>query len=329
MTTLLDSITRTVTPHLTEQFAAELGLDEQQTTAGINLAAPLLLSALGNKTATPEGADEVLGSLKTEPQDPLDALASGESDAFLNQLLGVGAGKVTGWLENTTGIDVVPFLALVAPLVMNAIQNAVKTQNLDAAGLTQLLKTDNDAYALANPQLASELNAALDLGANVIERAARVRAQFTDEEWGTLAKTPALAGYAVMMSSLSGPVGINKELDALHLALHELGEAAEPDSLVGLVSREYHSPDEINTLGANRENATALMRDACLKSLQILNEKENYEETLSYKEFVVAVSTRVANAAIDGGFMSIGGKPVTDEEQMTLDLIAAALAYTP
>ena len=133
-----------------------------------------------------------------------------------------------------------------------------------------------------------------------------------------------------MMSSLSGPVGINKEITESLAAMEELGDAAEPDTLVGLVSREFTSPDQINTLGDKpRERDRAACATRVLESLKILNEKENYEETLAYKEFVVAVSTRVANAAIDGGFMSIGGIAVTEEEQMTLDLIAAALAYTP
>ena len=139
----------------------------------------------------------------------------------------------------------------------------------------------------------------------------------------------ALAGYAVMMSALSGPVGINKEITALIEAMTEYGHAAEPDSLIGLVSREFHSPEQINTLGANRNNAMSLVRDACLEALRILNEKETYEETLAYKEFVVIVATHVAQAAIDGGFMSIGGTPISPEEKMTLDLIAAALAYQP
>ncbi len=329
MTTLLDSLTRTLTPQLTQEFATEVGLDEQQTAEGIKVAAPLLLTAVGNQVATTAGADEVLARLKDDTQDPADALLDGRGDSIVEQLLGIGASRVARWIQDTTGAEIAPLLPLIAPLVMNAIQNTVKTENLDSAGLTNLLKSETDAFARANPQLTSEINAALDVGANVNERAARIRAQFTDEEWATLSKTPALAGYAVMMSSLSGPVGINKELEALHLAMHELGDEAGPDSLVGLVSREFHSPEQINSLGANRDNATALMRDACLESLRILNEKETYEETLSYKEFVVSVSTRVANAAIDGGFLSIGGIPVTEEEQLTLDLIAAALAYTP
>ena len=70
MTTLLDSLTQTITPQLTEEFAAALGLDEQQTTEGIKVAAPLLFAAVGNQVATPEGADEVLGRLQEDSEDP-------------------------------------------------------------------------------------------------------------------------------------------------------------------------------------------------------------------------------------------------------------------
>lgn len=329
MATLLDSVTQAITPQTTKQYSELLGVEQTQVTEGIQSAAPLVLGAVGAKVANTEGADEVLGSLKEDAGDPLDAVSNGKSDMILNQLFGMGAAKAARWLEDTTGVNVLPYLPLVAPYVINAIQNAVKTDNLDASGLAALVKTENAAFTKAHPQLASEINAALDAGQNVNERAARIRAQFTDDEWNALAKTPTLAGYAVMMSSLSGPVGINKEITALLEAMAELGEAAETDSLVGLVSREYNSPEQIAELGANRENATTMMRDACLETLRILNEKETYDETIAYKQFVVQVATRVAEAAVDGGLMSIGGKPVSDEEQMTLDLLAAALAYQP
>lgn len=335
MATLLDSVTETVTPHMAEQFGTMLGVEQAQILPGITKTAPVVLAALGAKTATTEQADEVLASLKddtvtaADARNPADAIADGRSHALLSRLFGVGASKMASWIQDTTGFDVAPFLPLAAPLVWQALQNAVKQENLDSAGLTGLLKKENDAYARANPQLASEINAALDVGENVNERAARIREKFSPEEWNTLARTPALAGYAVMMSALSGPIGLNKEISALLEAMAEYGQSAEPDSLIGLVSREFHSPEQINTLGANRSNALNLARDACLEALRILNEKDTYEEALEYKEFVVNVATHVAQAAIDGGIMSIGGTPVSPEEQMTLDLIAAALAYQP
>jgi hypothetical protein len=331
MATLLDSARQAVTPAMSQELGERFGLEQTQVEQGIAAAMALILTAFKNQAATDEGADELLNSLQNMNASPapLDALAHGQGDAVLSEIFGVGVSKVANWFQDTTGINVAPFLPLAPILVKRALRDAVKTDKLDRAGLTARLNAEVDAYAKANPQLASEINVALDMGQNVAERAARIRAQFDDDEWNTLAKTPALAGYAVMMSALSGPFGLNKEIGALLDAMQEYGQAAEPDSLVGLVSLEFHNAEQITALGANRENALALTRDACLNTLRILNEKEAYDETVAYKQFVVDVATRVAQASNDGGILGIGGKPVSKEEQMTLDLIAAALAYQP
>ncbi len=327
MANVLEMVQELLTPALTKQYAEMIGGNETKVTEGMTLAAPLTLAAMAKYASHADNAQGLAQTLEKDLGSPLDAVTNGLSDVWLNQWFGAGIPNVSRWIENTTNIAVAPVLALAAPLVLHALRDAAHAQSLDAAGLNTLLQNEMDAYALAQPPFASEIAAALDAGENVNERAARIRAQFTAEEWDTLSKTPVLAGYAVMMSSLSGPVGINKEIRALLEAMDEFGHQAEPDSLVGLVSHEYNSPAHITSLGANRENAATLMRDACLETLRILNEKETYDEKVAYKEFVVNVATRVASAAIDGGIMSIGGTAISPEEQQTLDLIAAALAY--
>lgn len=332
MPTLLETVNETLTPELTTQISEMLGTDKNNVHTGVRNASALIIGALSHKAATDEGADQILASFdpaQDAPANVFTAIDNGRSDAILYPLFGIGVTKVVHWIQNTTDQDLGSYLLIAAPLLYHALAEQLKNGESNAESLRTLLKTDNDAFARADPQFASEINAALDAGENVVERAARIRARFTEEEFTTLAKTPTLAAYAVMMSSLSGPVGVNKEIEALLEAMEEYGAAAEPDSLVGIVSRQFTSPDQITTLGANRENASSMMRDACLESLKILTAKESHEEVQSYKKFVLDVSTHVAEAAIDGGFMSIGGKAVSDEEKQTLDLIAAALAYTP
>lgn len=332
MATILETVNETLTPELTTQVSEMLGDKPADVKKGVELASALLLGALNHKAATDKGADEILASFdpaQDAPANVFTAIDNGRSDAILFPLFNIGVTKVIRWIQDTTDQELGSYLLIAAPLVLHALSGALKGQTADAATLQTVLKTENAAFARANPQFASEINAALDAGENVIARAARIRARFTDDEWATLGKTPALAGYAVMMSSLSGPVGINKEIEALIEAMEEFGAAAEPDSLVGIISRQFTSAEQITTLGANRENAASMMRDACLQTLKILTEKETREEAYAFKQFVVDVAAHVAEAAIDGGFMSIGGKPVSDSEKQTLDLIAAALAYTP
>lgn len=329
MPTILEAVTQAVTPQQTKQFAETLGLDETEVKQGLDKAAPLALAALGNQVATPEGADEVLGSLKQVKSNSMDAVTDGTSDTLLSQWFGIGLDKVTGWIQDTTGVNVAPFLPLVAPFVANALEQAISSQNLDGAGLTNLLNTENEAYARTNPQFASEIKVALDTGENVNERADEIRARFTEEEWNTLTNVPSMASYAVMVSDWSSPGGIEKEMNALLQVLSETALHDDPDTLIGLISRNVTSPDSLGALGIHRDNAMPMTRDASLDALAILNDKATHEETLAFKKFVMDAATRVAQATNDGGILGIGGKPISDTEQMALNFIAAALAYQP
>ncbi len=333
MATLLESFSQMLTPQLVEQLAKTLDVPESDVAPGMNTAGAVVLGATSNRaSASTSDADELLADLQQDTSldgDILQMVEEGREYPILDNLFGVGLTQVEEWIENTTQINIAPFLPIAAPLFMKLLRETIQSQNLDRAGLTARLKTEQAAFAQANPELASEVNAALDLGQDTVERAERHLARFTPEEWETLRQVPTLASYAVMMSALSGPVGLSKEMDALMQAMVEADTTQAPDSLVGLVSRQFYDPEQISELGANPTNALSMARDACLQALAILNEKALPEETLAYKQFVVNVATQVAQASNDGGILGIGGKPISDEEQMTLDLIAAALAYTP
>ncbi|MBI4670527.1 MAG: DUF937 domain-containing protein [Chloroflexi bacterium] len=332
MAILLDEIAKLLTSRRAEQLAKLLDVRDAALKQGIQTAGAVLLGAANAQAATPEGADELLASLNLDKElqtDVMDAIAEGHGYPILDFLFGVGLPKVVSWLQDTSGAEVGPFLPVAAPLFMHVLQDQVRAQKLDRAGLSAFLAQEEKTFSHDQPQLASQINAALDLGQNTGERAERNLARFTPEEWTALARVPALAASAVMMTALSGPVGINKEYVALRQALADSRAANDPDSLVGLVSREYNDPAQIDALGVTQKNAVPMVRDACLQALAILNDKATHEEIVGYKKLVVTVSARVAHAANDGGIMSIGGKPVSADEQVTLDFIAAALAYTP
>lgn len=329
MATVLDALSESLTPQLADQWANLLHLDSAAVKEGVNKAAPVLLAAVGKQTATTEGADEVLGSLKQDEGSALDTVTQGSGYDVLRQWLGVGTDKVASWFKDTTGVDIAPFLPLAAPLLLRALESVVKDKSLDGAGLAEYVKSENDAFAKANPQLASEINASLDAGANVNERAAEQRARFEENEWNTLTNVPALASFAVMASAWSGPRGVTKEVNALLDAVMDTSKHADADTLVGLISRNVTNPETVDELGVTRDNASEIARDACLDAVAILNDKATHNEIVAYKEFVMKAATQVASATNDGGVFGFGGKPISAEEQRTLDLIAAALAYEP
>jgi hypothetical protein len=331
MANLLDSLTNVLSPRQMEQLAKLLNTKPTSLPENIYTAGALLLGAVHAQTRTPEGAEALLESLTRDRElraGVMAAIEAGRGYPILDFLFGVGLPKVTEWVRDTAGIDVAPYLPAAAVMLMHALDETVRAQTLDAAGLATYVKTEQDAFARAKPQLASQLNAALDLGQNIVERADRLMRRFTPEEWDALAKLPSIAASAVMMRALSGPVGLNREYTALLQALAASAAANEPDSLVSLAALSYNDPAQIDALGVTESNALTLMRDACLQALAILNDKASREEMAAYKKMVVDVASQVARAANDGGVLGVGGVPVSAEEQRTLDWLAAALAYS-
>ena len=62
-----------------------------------------------------------------------------------------------------------------------------------------------------------------------------------------------------------------------------------------------------------------------VEALRILDEKASAEEAEAYGRFVTAVAQAAANAHREGGFLGVGGKDVSEEEQRALDDLATTL----
>lgn len=321
----------TVTPQMAGQLAKLLGVDEAQVNESVRIGGPLLLAALAGKAAAPEGADAVLAMVNqagsSSSHDIVTAVERGQGDALTHQLFGAGLYKVAATIRDATGFDIAPYLPALLPLMLGVLHNTVKSKQLDAAGLASWLKSENDAFAKTDALLAQQVKIAVDAGAQAVTIAEQNKARFTAEEWETLASAPALAGYAVMMSSMSGPVGMTKEVMALTEIMSLTAHQAPGDTLIGLVSQEFEDPEKINALGANRENASARALQACSKAVEVLQTKATVEEAYEYKQFVMATAERVAEAAKEGTFLGMGGTLVNAAEQAMLDQIAAALNY--
>lgn len=331
MPTLLDSLTKLLTPRQTEQLAKMLDVKTAQLPEGISTAGALLLGAAALEAATPEGAETLLASLTQDQDlhaDVMHSIEAGHGYPILDFLFGVGLSRVTQWVKDTASVDVAPYLAATAVLFMRALHDTRKNEKLDAAGLGAYLQKEQETFARAKPQLASQLGAAIDLGKNTTERAERLMERFTPEEWDALAKLPALAASAVIMSDMSGPVGFNKEYTALFEALAAQASAHDPDSLVALAAMSYNEPAQVDALNITQANAQTQMRDACLQIVAILNDKCAHDEIVNYKKMVIEVARAVAQAALDGGTLGIGRKPISGDEQRALDMLAAALAYS-
>lgn len=143
-----------------QQMAQQLGANSDQIQTAVSAALPMLLGALGNNAAQPQGAADLLGALQRDHsqampqglgglggllgsgtagggQSPLDGGA-----AILGHILGGNQQKAEASLGQATGLGgqgAAQLLSMLAPIVMAFLANRVKTGNLDAGSLSQTL----------------------------------------------------------------------------------------------------------------------------------------------------------------------------------------------
>lgn len=147
------------------------------------------------------------------------------------------------------------------------------------------------------------------------------KADFNAEEWTTLVEGPLLAGMSVVAAERGGTIRESLAIGKTYAAARQNeGESPLLDELVASppaldASRLREGGGDIRQLASER------LRDA----VATVEAKATADEAGAYKRFVATVAEAVANANREGGFVGIGGKPVSANEQAALDEIRSTL----
>ncbi len=159
---------------------------------------------------------------------------------------------------------------------------------------------------------------------------------FTQDEIEKMMAAPMLVSMYVMGASLSGPIGLVKEMMAGVETAMQAAKDAAPDSLLGALFSEENikaqqtkmqEETQASTAGAqDMEQAKAKMLADIKQAVAILSAKGSPDEIAAYKNLLVDAADNVANAATEGGFMGIGGTLVNDAEKSALREIQNAVA---
>jgi hypothetical protein len=169
MASILDMIAPTLlNDNTVSMISQQLGIDEATARKGIEMGAPLLLSALANNTRSPEGAEALSNAVAQDHsartlEDPTAALEkyqSGEGGAILNHVLGGQKAQVEQQLSQNTGIDAGKLLEILAPMIMGGLA-AQQGGSVNPGGLagelqqtqTQMQQSDNPIIAMATQML--------------------------------------------------------------------------------------------------------------------------------------------------------------------------------
>ncbi len=159
---------------------------------------------------------------------------------------------------------------------------------------------------------------------------------YTQEQVEKLMAAPMLVSMYVMGSSLSGPIGLVKEMMAGVETAIEAGKTAAPNSLFNelwseenlkLQQEKMQQETKESTEGAqNMDEAKAKMLDDIKNAVGIVSAKGSPEEIAAYKKLMTDVAQNVANAAKEGGLFGIGGEVVNNAERNALNDIQSAVA---
>ena len=151
---LSDLLNSPVGQTIVKNVAGQFGLDEQQASAAVNVAVPVILGGLNKNAQTPDGAESLNNALNSKHDGSLlDNLGSVLGGGNLTDLLTDGGGilghvfgnnvnVVESGVAQKTGISadkIGPIIKILAPVVMAYIGKEKATNNVNAGGLGDLL----------------------------------------------------------------------------------------------------------------------------------------------------------------------------------------------
>ncbi|CAN5838247.1 DUF937 domain-containing protein [soil metagenome] len=190
MNAISQMITQQLAGSASHQIASRLGVSEGTAKMAVQLAVPLILSALARNAAQPEGAQAlhqavandhdggILDNLMGYLGNPETANGAG----ILGHVLGGQRGAVENNLAQATGLDqnaAGSLMELVAPLVMGAVGRTQQQSGLDSSGLAQYLGEQQQQQAAA-PGMMGMVSSMLDSNqdGNVADDLARIAGKF-------------------------------------------------------------------------------------------------------------------------------------------------------
>jgi hypothetical protein len=156
---------------------------------------------------------------------------------------------------------------------------------------------------------------------------------FTPQEWTKILEGVVLSGMAVTAAEPSGIIGLLKESFASAGMLAKAKSNPQANPLIKDVVVEFESSDGRGKMqeALKKRFAGASSADVRNRSIEVLREVSALvdakapQDAPAFKSWLRDISTKVAEAASEGGFMGFGGERVSANEKATLKDVAKAL----
>jgi len=159
------------------------------------------------------------------------------------------------------------------------------------------------------------------------------QAAFTAEEWTLLRIVPSLVVGGVSAADPSGIFGAVKEAAAGMTEMIESLQQGSKLELMGAMLADKSipgMPDPKTLVGeGSREQQMANLKSAVLGRIRevatLVSRKALPEEAQAYKQMIMSVAEKAANASKEGGFLGFGGVRVSSAEESFLNEVKSVL----
>jgi hypothetical protein len=154
------------------------------------------------------------------------------------------------------------------------------------------------------------------------------KADFTDEEWTRLKRSPFVAGMAISLSDPGGPIELAKETAATLKTVTNAAGHSDQSPLVAAIAGEVLAEAHAhkNPLKDFKPKAGQEILQELGACNAIVSGKATPEEADAYRAWLNEAAQEAANAAKEGGFFGFHAVRVSEGEQRMLDMLAEVLA---
>lgn len=151
---------------------------------------------------------------------------------------------------------------------------------------------------------------------------------FSTDEWKTIVTSMPMVGMAVVAASPSGPFGVVKEMMSIGMTLAEVLQKGSSNPLISAIVADMKARGtrpEPPTGITNPEQAKTAALDHLAKVATVVDAKCSESEAKEFKQWLLDIGQRVAEASTEGGFMGFGGVKVSDAEKEAIGEMAKVL----
>ena len=158
------------------------------------------------------------------------------------------------------------------------------------------------------------------------------KADFAEEEWATLVRSPIVAGMAITLADPGGPIEVVKETSAV-VKVVTSSSSEERDDLVGELAREVRglAQQRTNPVGDFKPRGAMAGKeivDELSHANEIVSAKASPEEAEAFRAWIMECAGHAAEAAKEGGFMGFHAERVSQGEKDMLAQLRSALGIS-